>query len=78
MAAKPIVELPELDAIDDPDELLQLVRLYHATLIAVITENNSFSLALQKGGAIWTHRTNEHLGALRARAAGQSELPLAN
>ncbi len=73
MAAKPTVELPELDAIDDPDELRKLVRLYHRTLLDVIAENNAFSAAMQKDGAIWTRRMNEHLAGLRA-----AELPLAN
>jgi len=74
-AAKPgTVALPELDAIDDPDELRDLIRLYHKALLDMIAENNRFSLSLQKGGDIWTRRMNEHLAALRA--AGQATLPL--
>ncbi len=55
--------LPELDALD-ADELRALVRAYHATLQAVILDNNAFSTARQQSNQIWSRQVNSRLAAL--------------
>lgn len=55
--------LPELDQLD-VTELRALVRAYHNTLISVITDNNNFSAAQEKGNQIWAGQVNTRLAAL--------------
>lgn len=55
--------LPELDNLS-ADELRALVRAYHATLQAVIHDNNAWNAALEKGQQIWSGQVNSRLAAL--------------